>query len=353
MKSELVNTSPILKSFLDGLNDIEGEPPSLYVDLEGNNLSRVGTLSLVTILVEPREKVYLIDVTTLGRDAFNDVGSHGRSLRNILESSEILKVFFDIRNDSDALYSLYDVRVRGIWDLQLMELASRNFQKKCVNGLAKCIERDSRIGYEEKAKWQRVKEKGHELFAPSRGGSYAVFDQRPLSSEMEDYCTQDVAFMPHLCKIYREKLCDAWWRKVTTETNARIALSQSPTFNGKGRHMAEGPRGWVNWRPSVAERGQRTLLATPIRHNKPSSSKDSPKADAVQTSVPQSPRGLSEIFADMKLKAPDPSYNNDSDDELERRWVSYGGGYYDSDREEARDYTACDSECGYCGACPY
>ena len=33
-----------------------------------------------------------------------------------------------------------------------MELASRNFQKRCVNSLAKCIKRDSRIGYKEKAK---------------------------------------------------------------------------------------------------------------------------------------------------------------------------------------------------------
>lgn len=247
MKSELINTSVLLKAFLDGLNDIEGEPPSLYVDLEGNNLSRDGTLSLVTILVEPQEKVYLIDVTTLGKDAFDDTGSDGRCLRNILESSEIIKVFFDIRNDSDALYSLYDVHVSGIWDLQLMELASRGFQKKCVNGLAKCIEKDSRIGYGEKAEWRRVKEKGRNLFDPDRGGSYAVFDQRPLSSEVENYCTQDVALMPHLCEIYREKLCDAWWRKITTETDARITLSQSPTFNGKGRHMAKGPQGWMNW----------------------------------------------------------------------------------------------------------
>jgi exonuclease 3'-5' domain-containing protein 1 len=353
MKSELINTSPLLKAFLDGLKDIEGEPPSLYVDLEGNNLSRLGTLSLVTVLVGPGEKVYLIDVTTLGRDAFDVAGSDGRSLRSILESSEIIKVFFDIRNDSDALYSLYGVHVRGIWDLQLMELASRNFQKRCVNGLAKCIERDSRIGYEEKAKWRRVKEKGRDLFDPSRGGSYAVFDQRPLSSEMEDYCTQDVAFMPHLCEIYHEKLCDAWWGKIEIETDARIRLSQSPTFNGKGRHMAEAPRGWVSWRPSFVERGQRTLLTIPIRRNIPSGSEDLPRVDDVQESAPQSPADLSKLFEDMRLKAPDPSYDNDSDDELERRWVSYSRDHYDSDRDEARDYAACDSECGYCGKCPY
>ena len=134
----------------------------------------------MTVLAEPREKVYLIDVTTLGREAFDAVGSDGRNLRNILESNEIIKVFFDIRNDSDALYSLYGIHVRGIWDLQLMELATRNFAKRCVNGLAKCIERDSRIGYGEKAELRTVKEKVRNLFDPFRGGSYAIFDQRLL-----------------------------------------------------------------------------------------------------------------------------------------------------------------------------
>lgn len=114
MKSEMINSSSLLEVFLDGLKDIKDGPPSLYVDLEGNNLSRAGTLSLVTSLVEPQEKVYLVDVTTLGRDAFDDAGSAGRSLGDILESSKIIKVFFDIRNDTDALFGLYGIHVRGI-----------------------------------------------------------------------------------------------------------------------------------------------------------------------------------------------------------------------------------------------
>ena len=234
-----------------------------------------------------------------------------------------------------------------------MELASRNFQKRCVNGLAKCIQEDCQIGYEEKAEWWRVKEKVRDLFDPSRGGSYAVFDQRPLSSEVERYCTQDVAFMPHLCKIYRGKLCDAWWRKIATETDERIRLSQSAAFRGQGRRMAEAPRGWLNWIPSVAERGQRTLLAIPVRHHKPSSSKDLPTADDVKKSVLQPPADLSKLFEDMKLKVPDPLDDPDPDNEPERRWVFYGGNDYNSDGIEARDFAAYDSECGYCRECPY
>ena len=348
MDSQLVNTIPLLAAFLDSLKDIEGEPPSLYVDLEGNNLSRLGTLSLVTILIEPRKKVYLIDVTTLGRNAFDTAGSDGRRLRDILESSEIIKVFFDIRNDSDALYSLYDVHVRGIWDLQLLELASRNFNKKCVNGWAKCIERDSRIGFAEKAKWQRVKAKAHDLFDPARGGSYAVFDQRPLSAEVEDYCTQDVAFMPHLCEIYREKLCDAWWRETEMETEARIKLSQSPTYNGQGRHMAEGPSGWRTLRPTPAERGRRTLLAISIRHDVAATSTNSRTANETRSSSPEPPADLAQLLEDMKLKGVDLLRDSDPDHEVERRWDAY-----ESDREESKDLTACDLECGYCGACDY
>ena len=177
----------------------------MVLDLEGNNLSRHGSLSLVTILVAPRKKVYLVDVTTLTHDAFDSAGSDGSTLRSILESSE---VFFDIRHDFDALFSLYGVRVQGIEDLHLMELALRNFNRRHINGLAKCIERDSRLGFAEKRAWQRTKEKGRELFDPDRGGSYAMFHLRPLSPAMTKYCVQDVVHMPHLRDVYRAKLCN-------------------------------------------------------------------------------------------------------------------------------------------------
>ena len=89
-------------------------------------------------------------MTTLQHNAFDTVGSSGCTLRAVLESDNIIKIFFDIRNDSDALFSLYGVRVGGIEDLQLMELASQTFNKRHINGSAKCAERDSTIGPKEK-----------------------------------------------------------------------------------------------------------------------------------------------------------------------------------------------------------
>ncbi|KAK0953854.1 hypothetical protein LTS01_024183 [Friedmanniomyces endolithicus] len=235
MDPMFLDTTAALKKFLSDLGNCDGQPPRLYVDLEGNNPSRNGTLSLVTILLEPESEVYLVDVTTLGRDAFTTAGADGRTLKAVLESKDIVKVFFDIRNNSDALLGLHDICDAGIEDLQLMELARGTSR----NDISTCIERDSALPLVEKRKWKFNKERGRKLFDPALGGGNAVFDERPLSSEMERYCMQDVIHMPGLRELYRAKLCDAWWKKIEKETVARIALSQGSYFNGQGMHVAK------------------------------------------------------------------------------------------------------------------
>jgi len=266
MQSELIDTISSLQSFLDKVIGDASKPLILYVDLEGKKLSRNGTLSIVTIFVESEKKVYLVDVTTLQYDAFDTAGLKGSTLRAVLESDNIIKVFFDIRRDSDALFSLYGVSVGGIEDLQLIELASRTFDKRFVKGLAKCIERDSTIGHEEKKAWKSGKDKGRKLFDPNHGGDFAVFDQRPLPPEIQAYCVQDVVLMPHLRTLYRAKLCKAWCEEIEKETKARIQLSQSAGFNDKGQNMTEGPRAWRNWRPTPKQLSTRMLFEPASSH---------------------------------------------------------------------------------------
>jgi exonuclease 3'-5' domain-containing protein 1 len=140
----MIDTAAALKSFLDGL-PLDSDQPHLFIDLEGNKLSRHGTLSLITILVEPRHTIHLVGVHTLGKVAFSVASSNGAILKQILELVNIPKVFFDIRHDSDALYSLYGVSVEGIEDLQLMGLAARaGNDKRYVSSLSKCIEQTPR-----------------------------------------------------------------------------------------------------------------------------------------------------------------------------------------------------------------
>ncbi|TLD14248.1 uncharacterized protein PgNI_02816 [Pyricularia grisea] len=244
---ELVDTPKRLADVLSSLLPLPTNPPSLYIDLEGINLSRIGTISILQIYAAPLDHVYLIDVHTLGSDAFttNSCGPTGQTLKQILESQSIPKVFFDVRNDSDALFAHFNVGLQGVIDLQLMEIASRDrWRRKFLSGLAKCIELDAGLGFEELSLWIKNKGQGKALFAPELGGSYAVFNIRPLPDEIRDYCSQDVQFLPKLWASYESRLTTTWKDKVREAAVARVCESQSKYFNGKGRHMAIPPVGW-------------------------------------------------------------------------------------------------------------
>lgn len=110
----------------------------------------------------------------LGPRAFSVPGSNGQTLKAIVESETILKVFLDVRNDSDALYGHFNIRLGCIYNLQLMELATRAPKAAYLSGLAKCIERDAQLSPGELVDWRAVKKAEKRLFAPERGGRYSV-----------------------------------------------------------------------------------------------------------------------------------------------------------------------------------
>jgi exonuclease 3'-5' domain-containing protein 1 len=99
---------------LGNLISLPVDPPSLYFDLGYQdwpawfNISRCFTPELMT---------YIIDIHILGGDAFSTTNSTGNSLESILESPKIPKVFFNIHNNSNALYSQYHICVDGIIDV--------------------------------------------------------------------------------------------------------------------------------------------------------------------------------------------------------------------------------------------
>lgn len=209
----------------------------LFIDLEGVNLSRSGQVAIMQILMPPSPVVYLVDVHVLGTKAFEITTDLGTSLKSVLEAKNIFKVFFDIRNDSDALYVLFGVSVAGVIDLQVLEYATRQPQGKFVNGLAKCIERDLL----NTTAWATVKANGRRLFAPEAGGKYEVFLDRPMAPDIIKYCEQDVMLMPQLLALYGAKLRPGVAPQLPNIVDERIRLSKTDTFHGKDRHMAIGP----------------------------------------------------------------------------------------------------------------
>ncbi|KAF9871311.1 hypothetical protein CkaCkLH20_11232 [Colletotrichum karsti] len=241
---ELVDTAAAVSKMIDAISVYTTTPPSLYIDLEGNNLCRLGTISILQIYLATNKYTYLVDVRALGSACFSTPGSHNMTLKDILEAKAIPKVFFDVRNDSDALFHHFKINLAGVQDLQLMEFATRKYKRKFISGLAKCIEKDSLMTEIELMEWKSVKEKGTSLFRPESGGGYHVFDERPLSKDILMYCIQDVQYLPRLWELYNQKLTPEWWERVRNGSQDRVRLSQSADYDPIGRDKAFGPEGW-------------------------------------------------------------------------------------------------------------
>lgn len=92
-KTILVDTTSLLD---DCITNISGTPDNpvgkLAIDLEGIELSRIGRMSLVQIIADKSDTIWVVDITVLGVLAFDHVDPEGRSLRHILESSATQKV---------------------------------------------------------------------------------------------------------------------------------------------------------------------------------------------------------------------------------------------------------------------
>ncbi|KFY31110.1 hypothetical protein V493_01395 [Pseudogymnoascus sp. VKM F-4281 (FW-2241)] len=191
----VVDTPRAVANLVASLVDLPTSPPSLYLDIEGVSLGRNGSVSILQLLVLPTNITYLIDIHILGSTAFTTATTTGQTLQSILEDASIPKVFFDIRNDSDALYSHFSISLAGIHDIQLMELATRTRprSKKFLHGLARCITGDLSLDPYEEQRWTEQKNRGRRLFAPEMGGSYEVFNERPMGEDIALYCEDDGA----------------------------------------------------------------------------------------------------------------------------------------------------------------
>lgn len=247
MTVTLVNSPISVATLIDDIVNLPSNPPALYLDLEGVNLSRQGSISILQLMLYPQNKVHLIDIHVLKAAAFTTPGSGGQTLKSILESPIVPKVFFDVRNDSDALFAHYGIALQGVQDVQLMECASRAGAGKpngYLNGLQKCIQYDAPITPQQKQRWTAVKDAGKALYDPEKGGSFAVFNVRPLDEKIEAYCVQDVQFLPLLRQRYCSLLQPIWKTKVDAATTARVRSSQESGYQPQGEHKKYSP--WVD-----------------------------------------------------------------------------------------------------------
>mmetsp|Transcript_120398 Transcript_120398/g.341111 ORF Transcript_120398/g.341111 Transcript_120398/m.341111 type:complete len:323 (-) Transcript_120398:163-1131(-) len=172
----------------------------LAVDIEGVSLGRLGEDCIVQIYAPSADAVYLFDITVLGDRAYEEGG-----LRKLLEDDQILKIFFDVRSDSDALFHLHRVKARAIYDLQILYDVrfSSPVDRKLV-GLKRAMQEyfaaSKALSPREVREMEDIKDTGQALFAPSLGGSYEVWKLRPLARELVVYSAVDVKY---LCQMKR------------------------------------------------------------------------------------------------------------------------------------------------------
>ena len=185
---------------------------TIAVDCEGVELSRFGSVTLINIAV--RGQVYLIDVLKIGSTVYDG------GLCSILEDRSIQKLMFDCREDADALKHLYNVRLDGVLDVQLLEVMNRirNRGYTTIRSLKHCLE----LFVSDKTMIE-VKLKGRS----SMDQDNKLWEKRPLSEDILKYASIDVLA---LFKLY-----DALCNRVVDKTRW-IAASERYCDNKRSRN---------------------------------------------------------------------------------------------------------------------
>lgn len=240
----------------------------MAIDAEGNCLGRNGTLSTVQIYPENGETVYIVDFTTMGATALAEVEDGVPSFKQVLESprkkvrasgivasklaelnESLNQIVFDVRADANALFFHYGVRLAGVYDLQLLDVAVHYSQ--CLflfrlSGLKKCF---ADYGLQQ-GDCLAIKSAGQQLFAPSEGGDPSIWDVRPLDPVLLTYAAQDVVSLFDLEGSMRRGLPrgkgkTTWDKRILKESAARVAFAQTKSYRPQGKENALPPnRGW-------------------------------------------------------------------------------------------------------------
>ncbi|KAI9162835.1 hypothetical protein HJFPF1_04429 [Paramyrothecium foliicola] len=237
-RPQVISSSEELKKFISSITS----PSELYVDLEGYQLGRHGTISIITILVHPLGTVGLLDVSTLGASTFNTISEDSKTIKSILEDPDIPKFFWDVRNDADALWGLYEIGLAGVTDLQLFEKASRDYDKTFLCGLDKAVECDLKPSLVDLTRWKTTKT------VIKNQMSTNVFSTRPLSDAVIEYCANDVVHLPKLHQIYLKRIRSDWPGKAMDESARRIKESKSAAYKSQSPTKVYGP--WPSQAPA-------------------------------------------------------------------------------------------------------
>lgn len=140
---KLVNLYTALANLIDTITRLPIRLLLLYINFKGVYLLLYGTISILQLFISLEDRTYLINIYTLQDKVFLTTRANRQTLREILELDAILKVLFNVQNNSNTLYSHFEISLTSIQDIQLIELITCTFLKRYVSRLSKYIEIDS------------------------------------------------------------------------------------------------------------------------------------------------------------------------------------------------------------------
>ena len=141
---QLVDCLAETEKLLSKLIKLHDSDKCLYLDFEGVDLCRKGTIAIGQLTypaaagADSKSPIYLLDFIALP-DILEIKIDGNISLRNILEGDSYMKFIFDPRCDSDCIYHTKGkVHMKNVICLQLCEVAKDRAQgdeRRFVNGL--------------------------------------------------------------------------------------------------------------------------------------------------------------------------------------------------------------------------
>ncbi|KAL8335658.1 hypothetical protein RB598_009713 [Gaeumannomyces tritici] len=232
----IVSSAKRLQIFLSSITPRS----TLYLDIEGKDLGRRGTLNIITALIHPRKQASLIDVQKLGKAAFTTANGAGATLKSILEDQSVPKYFWDVRTDAVALWAHHQVRLAGVMDVQLLEKAARRRGGSNTDfiGLRNAVKNDLDLPRALLGSWLQNKQHAAALFRARQD----IFSLRPLRKKVKRYCVDDVEHLPALAERYVDRLDAQGLERVRVRSAGRVdrACDPSPVGRNPRRRSARG-----------------------------------------------------------------------------------------------------------------
>jgi exonuclease 3'-5' domain-containing protein 1 len=192
------------------------------VDLEGERLCRHGRILNIQLYIIETNEMFIFECLKLS------IPEMKRVLDPIFDNASILKYMFDCRSDVDALYHQYNIKLSGVVDIQLYEIAYRKCNgmgtSRYYNGLFKTLtEYASSIDISEKD--LQIKKKYSDQFCQKN------YELNLNDIDVLKYLSIDVLYLKKLYVIFNQKIGYGKMRnKIESETELRQNCWQKGEF---------------------------------------------------------------------------------------------------------------------------